>query len=75
MKNLRQMCAATVLMLALTVSVFAGQIDCPGAPSPGDMPTVGTRSPGDVSTSGPPSPGSMPTCGLAVLLAILDLAV
>jgi hypothetical protein len=34
MKNLHQTCAATILTLALTVSVFAGQIDCPGAPSP-----------------------------------------
>ncbi len=34
MKNLRRTCAATVLTLALTASVVAGQIDCPGAPAP-----------------------------------------
>ena len=34
MKSLRQTCAATVLTLVFAVSAFAGQIDCPGAPSP-----------------------------------------
>ncbi len=34
MKNLRQVCAVAVLTLALSVSAFAGQIQCPGAPEP-----------------------------------------
>jgi hypothetical protein len=47
MKNLRQLCAGLILMLVLTSTVFAGQMDCPGItqepPPPsnamaGDMP-------------------------------------
>ena len=34
MKNLRQLCGVVVLTLALTVSAFAGQIDCPGVVDP-----------------------------------------
>ena len=30
MNNLRQFCAALILTLALAVSTFAGQIECPG---------------------------------------------
>ncbi len=30
MKNLRQLCAALILTLALAAPVFAGQIECPG---------------------------------------------
>lgn len=30
MKTLRQLCAGLVLMLALTVTASAGQMDCPG---------------------------------------------
>jgi hypothetical protein len=33
MKNLRQLCAALILTLALTVSALAGQMDCPGVTS------------------------------------------
>jgi hypothetical protein len=34
MRNLRQTCTAIVLTLTLAGSVFAGQINCPGAPEP-----------------------------------------
>jgi hypothetical protein len=34
MRSLRQTCAATILTLALSVFVLAGQIQCPGAPAP-----------------------------------------
>jgi hypothetical protein len=42
MKNLRQLCGGVVLLLALTVSVFAGQINCPGVvdPPPDTPPTA-----------------------------------
>jgi hypothetical protein len=42
MKNLRQLCGVVVLTLALTVSAFAGQIDCPGVvdPPPDTTPTA-----------------------------------
>lgn len=34
MKTLRQIYAATILSLTFAVTVFAGQIDCPGIVSP-----------------------------------------
>ena len=44
MKTLRRVCAATILSLSLAVSVFAGQIETPGAPAPapatGSAPTT-----------------------------------
>jgi hypothetical protein len=42
MKNLRHFCAVTILLLALAVSAFAGQVDCPGVvdPPPDTTPTV-----------------------------------
>jgi hypothetical protein len=33
-KTLRQICAATILSLTFAVSIFAGQIDCPGVVEP-----------------------------------------
>jgi hypothetical protein len=38
MKNLRQLCALTILMLTLAVSAFAGQVDCPAAVDPPPSP-------------------------------------
>jgi hypothetical protein len=38
MKNFRQLCGVVVLTLALTVSAFAGQIDCPGVVDPPPSP-------------------------------------
>ena len=34
MNTLRRMCALAILSLAITVSVFAGQIDSPGVAAP-----------------------------------------
>lgn len=34
MKTLRQIYAATILSLTFAVTVFAGQIDCPGVVAP-----------------------------------------
>jgi hypothetical protein len=42
MKTFRQICAASILTLALTVSVLAGHIDTPGAPAPAPAPTPQT---------------------------------
>jgi hypothetical protein len=71
MRNLRQICAAAVLTLALALSVFAGQIQCPGAPepAPGNIPSDGA--PGEIPTDGSTSPGDIPTVG--IVLTILDL--
>ena len=43
MKTLRQMCGGMILTVALTVSVLAGEIDCPGYVPPPPPPT-GTSS-------------------------------
>jgi hypothetical protein len=42
MKNLRQLFGGLVLLLVLTVSAFAGQINCPGVvdPPPDTTPTA-----------------------------------
>ncbi|HEV7397322.1 MAG TPA: hypothetical protein VGN86_12485 [Pyrinomonadaceae bacterium] len=47
MKKLRQICAVTILTTVLAMSAFAGQIQCPGAPSPSDPPP-----PGDMGNGG-----------------------
>jgi len=66
MRNLRLTCAAAVLTLMLGVSALAGQIQCPGAPDPGETqsPPAGAQVQGDTS------PADIPTCGL---LTIIDL--
>jgi len=51
MKKMKAFCAATVLALTLSVSVFAGDIASPGTAQPGD---IGT--PGSVSTPPTVSP-------------------
>lgn len=40
MKTLRQVCAATILSLTCAVSVFAGDIYCPGVVAPDPPPPV-----------------------------------
>lgn len=72
MRNLRQTCAAMVLTLTLAMSIFAGQISCPGAPAPGEVPSTGSQAPGEMPIGGVPA--DVPTCGLSALLTILNLA-
>jgi hypothetical protein len=73
MRTLRQTCAATVLTLALAVSALAGQIQCPGAPEPGQMdgPPSPIASEQSVNST---APGDMPTCGISLVVTLLDLA-
>jgi hypothetical protein len=47
MKNLRQLCAALVLTLALSANALCGQVNCPGVTDPppeaaaiGEMPNI-----------------------------------
>jgi hypothetical protein len=42
MKSLRRTCAVTVLTVLLSVPVFAGQVNCPGAVDPPPPPTETT---------------------------------
>jgi hypothetical protein len=67
MRNLRQICAATVLTLAFTVSAFAGQISCPGAPAPAS--NADSNSQGSEAAA----PGDMGNGAPTALLIILDL--
>ena len=50
MNALRRICAATILTLALTVSVLAGEIDCPGVVAPPPPPT-GMTSTSSITTN------------------------
>jgi len=52
MRKLKAICATTILGLALTVPVYAGDIGSPGAPNPG---APGVTSPGDIGSPGLPS--------------------
>ena len=42
MKTLRRLSAATILSVLVSVSVFAGHIETPGAPAPPTNPAIGT---------------------------------
>ena len=57
MKQLKQFCAAALLTLAISMTVFAGDIgspSCTAAPPPGDIssPAATSTAPGDISTPG-----------------------
>ena len=53
MKTLRQVGTATILTLVLAITVFAGEIDCPGKVSPCLLPqkTETTSTTTDVTTT------------------------
>lgn len=50
MKNLRQLCVAVVLTLALTISAFAGDIEFPVAPPATSSATTATATTGQIET-------------------------
>ena len=59
MKQLKQFCATAVLMMAIGVTAFAGDIQSPSMtsappPPPGDIssPAAASTAPGDISTPG-----------------------
>lgn len=66
MRNLRQLCAATVLMLALTVFAFAGQMDCPGVVDP-------PPSPDSTATGQMDCPG-LTEAAVSLILSVLALS-
>jgi len=55
MRKLKAICATTILGLAFTVPVYAGDIGSPGAANPGDIGSPGVTSPGDIGSPGLPS--------------------
>ena len=55
MRKLKAICASTILGLAFTVPVHAGDIGSPGAANPGDIGSPGATSPGDIGSPGLPN--------------------
>jgi hypothetical protein len=57
MTKLKAICATTILGLAFTVPVYAGDIGSPGAANPGDIgsPGVTSTEPGDIHSPGLPN--------------------
>jgi hypothetical protein len=51
MKTLRQLCAVTILTLALAVFVSAGEIDCPGVVTPPPPPPPPESATSSVTTT------------------------
>jgi hypothetical protein len=68
--NASLICAVLILLLKLAMSAFAGQIQCPGAPSPNDPPA-----PGEMGNGGRTDDGNQGAGGFAssLLNEILDL--
>ena len=67
MRNLRLTSAAAIITLALAMSALAGQIQCPGAPDPGE-----TQSPpASAEVQGDTLLADIPTCGLLTILNLV----
>lgn len=67
MKNFRTLCLAIALMAAFAVPAWAGEINTPGAPAPGDGHGPGSPAPGEINTPGLSEEGD------AVWLILVDL--
>ena len=52
MKNLRSLCAATVLTFLLTLSAFAGDMQFPSVTATGDMSAPGATTAGEILLPG-----------------------
>jgi hypothetical protein len=51
MKTFKAICTAAILALALTVPVYAGDVETPGKPAPSPSPSnISTQDPGSDST-------------------------
>jgi len=75
-KTLRQISAATILSLALAISVFAGHIETPGAPAPAPKSGTTTTSPSSETTDATDPTTTTSTSSndiTVILLTILDL--
>ena len=80
MKTLKAICTATILALALSVSVYGGDMSTPGSPAPApgqvSIPGVAPTNPGDIQTPGEAStaPGDIGMPSFAdILLALVSM--
>jgi hypothetical protein len=60
---------ALALALALSGSVFAGDITTSGSPAPGEIPTSGAPAPGDIPSG---SKSELSSDALSALLSVLS---
>ena len=67
MKNFRRLFVAVLLTSVFAVSAWAGEVQTPGAPAPGDGHSPGASIMGDVETPGIAAGGEIGTPGIAVL--------
>jgi hypothetical protein len=67
MKKLQQFCAALTLTLMLSLSIFAGEITCPGLAIDPPPPTQQSSTTGDIGTPGIYAKGEISTPGAAAL--------
>ena len=71
MTKLKAICATTILGLAFTVPVYAGDIGSPGAANPGDIGSPGVTTPGDIGSPG--LPNTSEDIMLDILLGVISL--
>jgi predicted cobalt transporter CbtA len=57
MKDFRRLFVAVLLTAVLAVSAWAGEVQTPGAPAPGDGHSPGAAVTGDVHSPAAPTPG------------------
>ncbi len=69
MKQLKQLCAAVLLTLALALSAFAGDIEFPGVTSSPSQPSAS----GDISTPATTSIDPLTAVALSILQNALSL--
>ena len=78
MKNLRQFCAIAVLILALALPAFAGEIPCPGVAQQqssvmGDIGSPGVSATGETSTPELTALDPVTEAALSLLQSILSI--
>jgi hypothetical protein len=74
MKKLQQLCAATTLLLVLSLSALAGNIHTDAVPSPPPPPASATATePGEIGTGGAESAIESETLLTEITLSLLQL--
>lgn len=73
MKKLQKFCAALTLILMLSLSIFAGEISCPGLAADPPPPTQQSSTTGDIGTPGIYAKGEISTPGAAKLNLLTEV--